>query len=259
MVFLNNCNNLSFWQIYLPDPASIIMEGILIFNKHLFFLLCVIVLFVAWLLFYTIFYCMEYTNKLKMTCVLWVQTVILLLISVFPSKNFLGFREVDVVVTLDHLTEIKDIVSRTRGPGVWGELQESSLNGGLDVIPSDDIDSVRGAFMQLKAYLPTTNSLRNIPINEISQETDIGRQITLTDECDHLLNLADFYCEHSKNLRGDFLITNGIRILEKAELMSMNAGSSQNIFLRQGDEMLLETAALLLNPLFTSAQTLVLV
>ena len=49
-----NINTRAFWQTYLSDPANITMEGILIFNKHLLFLLTVIVLFVAWLLFYTI-------------------------------------------------------------------------------------------------------------------------------------------------------------------------------------------------------------
>ena len=120
MVFLNNCNNPAFWQTYhLPDPVSIIMEGILIFNKHLFFLLCVIVLFVAWLLFHTTFYSDFIGSKLLERTCLWVQTVFLLLISVLSLKNFLFLRAVDVIVTLDHLIEIKSIVSRTevRGSG----------------------------------------------------------------------------------------------------------------------------------------------
>ena len=32
------CDSPDFWQTYLQDPASISMEGILIFNKHLLFL-----------------------------------------------------------------------------------------------------------------------------------------------------------------------------------------------------------------------------
>ena len=39
-----------FWQTGFQDPASISMEGILVFNKHLTFLLIVIVLFVGWFL-----------------------------------------------------------------------------------------------------------------------------------------------------------------------------------------------------------------
>ena len=63
MLFYLYCDSPSLWQTYLSDPASITMEGILIFNKHLFFLLCVIVLFVGWLLFYTLYYYTEYKNE----------------------------------------------------------------------------------------------------------------------------------------------------------------------------------------------------
>ena len=59
MIFITYCDSLTLWQTYLSDPASITMEGILIFNKHLLFLLTVIVLFVGWLLFYTIYYFIE--------------------------------------------------------------------------------------------------------------------------------------------------------------------------------------------------------
>ena len=46
-------NSPVFWQTYLPDLASITMEGILIFNKHLLFLLIVIVLLLSCIIFYT--------------------------------------------------------------------------------------------------------------------------------------------------------------------------------------------------------------
>ena len=57
------CDSPAAWQTYLQDPASITMEGILIFNKHLLFVIIVIVLFVAWLLYYTIYYFLEFNNK----------------------------------------------------------------------------------------------------------------------------------------------------------------------------------------------------
>ena len=41
------CDAPESWQVGLQEPASITMEGILIFNKHLLFLLTVIVLFVG--------------------------------------------------------------------------------------------------------------------------------------------------------------------------------------------------------------------
>ena len=97
MVFLIQCDSPAFWQTYLHDPASITMEGILIFNKHLLFLLTVIVLFVGWLLFYTIYYYNEYNNKFNAKFVhsneleiVWtsVPAIILLIIST-PSFTLL--------------------------------------------------------------------------------------------------------------------------------------------------------------------------
>ena len=35
MTFFIKCDSPVFWQTYLSDPASISMEGILMFNKHL--------------------------------------------------------------------------------------------------------------------------------------------------------------------------------------------------------------------------------
>jgi len=64
MILTNvRCDSPAVWQTYLQEPASISMEGILIFNKHLLFLLTVIVIFVAWLLFYTLYYFAEFNNK----------------------------------------------------------------------------------------------------------------------------------------------------------------------------------------------------
>ena len=47
MFFITCCDSPALWQTYLADPASISMEGILMFNKHLLFLLTVIVLLVG--------------------------------------------------------------------------------------------------------------------------------------------------------------------------------------------------------------------
>lgn len=61
--FLTFCDSPIFWQTSLQEPASITMEGILLFNKHLLFLLTVIVLFVAWLLCFTLINFAEFNNK----------------------------------------------------------------------------------------------------------------------------------------------------------------------------------------------------
>jgi cytochrome c oxidase subunit 2 len=57
------CDAPEAWQARLSEPASITMEGILIFNNHLLFLLIVITLFVGWLLSNTIFFYEEFNNK----------------------------------------------------------------------------------------------------------------------------------------------------------------------------------------------------
>ena len=58
------CDSSAYWQTSLQDPASITMEGILLFfNKHLLFLLTVTVIFVAWLLVHTVYCFVESTNK----------------------------------------------------------------------------------------------------------------------------------------------------------------------------------------------------
>jgi len=57
------CDAPDFWQMGFHDPASISMEGILTFNKHLSFLLITIVVFVGWFLSSTVYYFIEYTHK----------------------------------------------------------------------------------------------------------------------------------------------------------------------------------------------------
>jgi heme/copper-type cytochrome/quinol oxidase subunit 2 len=83
-------DNPVLWQTYFNDLASITMEGILIFNKHLLFLITVIVLFVGWLLFSTLYYFTEFNNKFQTKFVhskeleiVWtsVPAIILLLLS----------------------------------------------------------------------------------------------------------------------------------------------------------------------------------
>lgn len=97
MNYLIWCDSPVIWQTYFQEPASITMEGILIFNKHLLFLLTVIVLFVGWLLFHTIYYFAEYNNKFnskfvhsKELEIVWtsVPAIILLILST-PSFTLL--------------------------------------------------------------------------------------------------------------------------------------------------------------------------
>ena len=63
MIFITKFDVPAFWQTYLSDPASITMEGILIFNKHLLFLLTAIVLFIGSLLFDSVYSFRDYWSK----------------------------------------------------------------------------------------------------------------------------------------------------------------------------------------------------
>lgn len=85
------------WQIYFQDPATISMEGILNFNNHLTFLLIVIIVFVGWFLFFTIYYFVEYNNRYsskfvhsKELEIVWtsIPALILLILSI-PSFTLL--------------------------------------------------------------------------------------------------------------------------------------------------------------------------
>ena len=97
MTYFIKCDSPVFWQTYLSDPASISMEGILMFNKHLTFLITMIILFVAWLLIQTLNYYLEFSNSInskfvhsKELEIIWtsVPALILLLLST-PSFTLL--------------------------------------------------------------------------------------------------------------------------------------------------------------------------
>jgi len=98
------CDSPLEWQTYLSDPASISMEGILFFNNHLLFFIITILLFVGWLLFYTIFYYKEYSNTqsskfvhAKELEVIWtiIPALILLTLSI-PSFTLLYSLEENI-------------------------------------------------------------------------------------------------------------------------------------------------------------------
>ena len=97
MIFLTKCDSPEFWQTTLQEPASITMEGILIFNKHLMFLLTLIILTVAWIVVYTLYYFLEFNNKYESKFVhsteleiVWttIPAVILIILAV-PSFSLL--------------------------------------------------------------------------------------------------------------------------------------------------------------------------
>jgi cytochrome c oxidase subunit 2 len=61
--FILFCDAPDFWQLRLQDPASSTMEGILLFNKHLLFIVVMIVILTGWLLFNTIYSYDEFNSS----------------------------------------------------------------------------------------------------------------------------------------------------------------------------------------------------
>jgi cytochrome c oxidase subunit 2 len=57
------CDAPDFWQLRFQDPASSTMEGILMFNKHLLFIIVMIIIVVGWLLFNTIYSYDEFSSN----------------------------------------------------------------------------------------------------------------------------------------------------------------------------------------------------
>lgn len=50
------------WQMNFQDPATPICEGIINFHNHIMFFLCMVILFVSWLMFRCLYLFNEYTN-----------------------------------------------------------------------------------------------------------------------------------------------------------------------------------------------------
>jgi cytochrome c oxidase subunit 2 len=62
-ICLIKCDVPECYQFRLQDPSTTIMEGLLEFNKHLLFLIIIIVMLVGWLLFSTIYNFEEFNYK----------------------------------------------------------------------------------------------------------------------------------------------------------------------------------------------------
>ena len=104
MILKTYCDIPVEWQTYLSDPASVSMEGILSFNKHLLFLIIGIVLFIGWLLVYIIYSFNEANNSYSSKFVhssplefIWtlIPAIILLILAV-PSFTLLYSMEESV-------------------------------------------------------------------------------------------------------------------------------------------------------------------
>ena len=170
--FLLTCDAPDFWQLSFQDPASSIMEGILLFNKHLLFIIIMIVILVGWLLFNTIYGYDEFSssqpsqffhsNELE---IVWTSLPALTLLTLAsPSFSLLySMDEISIpdfsIKILGHqwfwTYEISDFRSC---------LQTSTLKYACYMLSNEELRNCKGFFRNLetnkRVILPTNTHMR---------------------------------------------------------------------------------------------------
>ena len=170
--FLLICDAPDFWQLRLQDPASSIMEGILLFNKHLLFIITMIVVLTGWLLFNTIYSYDEFnsskpanffhSNELE---IVWTSLPALTLLTLAsPSFSLLySMDEISIpdfsIKILGHQWfwsyEISDFRSC---------LQTSTLKYACYMLSNEELRNCKGFFRNLetnkRVILPTNTHMR---------------------------------------------------------------------------------------------------
>ena len=166
------CDAPDFWQMRLQDPASSIMEGILLFNKHLLFIVIMIILLVSWLLFNTIYSFDEFNNNKSANFfhsneleIIWTSLpAVTLLTLASPSFSLLySMDEISVpdfsIKILGHQWfwsyEISDFRSC---------LQTKTLKYACYMLTNEELHNCKGFFRNLetnkRVILPTNTHMR---------------------------------------------------------------------------------------------------
>ena len=170
--FLLTCDAPDFWQLTFQDPASSIMEGILLFNKHLLFIVIMIVILTGWLLFNTIYSYDEFSsskpanffhsNELE---IVWTSLPALTLLTLAsPSFSLLySMDEISIpdfsIKILGHqwfwTYEISDFRSC---------LETKTLKYACYMLSNEELNNCKGFFRNLetnkRVILPTNTHMR---------------------------------------------------------------------------------------------------
>ena len=170
--FLLTCDAPDFWQLSFQDPASSIMEGILLFNKHLLFIVIMIVILTGWLLFNTIYGYDEFnssqpaqffhSNELE---IVWTSLPALTLLTLAsPSFSLLySMDEISIpdfsIKILGHqwfwTYEISDFRSC---------LETKTLKYACYMLSNEELNNCKGFFRNLetnkRVILPTNTHMR---------------------------------------------------------------------------------------------------
>lgn len=171
---LINCDGPVLWQTYLNDPATTSMEGILSFNTHLNFLLVLIVIFVGWLLFFTIFNFAEFNNKYNLKFVhskeleiIWTSVPALILL-VLSTPSF------TLLYSMDEISEPELSLKILGHQWYWSyeisdfnscQKQEQSLKYVCYMMVLDGLPKNKQGYFRLletnrRVILPTNSHLR---------------------------------------------------------------------------------------------------
>ena len=170
--FLLTCDAPDFWQLTFQDPASSIMEGILLFNKHLLFIVVMIVILTGWLLFNTIYSYDEFNNSQPAKFfhsneleIVWTSLPALTLLTLAsPSFSLLySMDEISIpdfsIKVLGHQWfwsyEISDFRSC---------LQTKTLKYACYMLSNEELNNCKGFFRNLetnkRVILPTNTHMR---------------------------------------------------------------------------------------------------
>ena len=166
------CDAPDFWQFRLQDPASSIMEGILLFNKHLLFIIIMIIVLVSWLLFNTIYSYDEFSSRQSTNFfhsneleIIWTSLPALTLLTLAsPSFSLLySMDEISIpdfsIKVLGHQWfwsyEISDFRSC---------LQTKTLKYACYMLSNEELHNCKGFFRNLetnkRVILPTNTHMR---------------------------------------------------------------------------------------------------
>lgn len=168
---LSFCDVAEPWQLSFQDPATPIMEGIINLHHDLMFFICVIAIFVSWMLAKTLWHFEEKQNPIASTLVhgtiieiIWTLTpALILLIIAIPSFSLLYAMDEIISPTLT----IKTIGHQWYWSYEYSDYQNEdgeSIEFESYMIPEDDLSIGQFRLLEVdnNVVIPTNTHVRII-------------------------------------------------------------------------------------------------
>ena len=168
---INFCDVAEPWQLGFQDPATPIMEGIINLHHDLMFFICVIAIFVSWMLAKTLWHFEETQNPQASTLVhgtvieiIWTLTpALILLIIAIPSFSLLYAMDEIISPTLT----IKTIGHQWYWSYEYSDYQNEdgeSIEFESYMIPEDDLTNGQFRLLEVdnNVVIPTNTHVRII-------------------------------------------------------------------------------------------------